>query len=169
MGVRIGDLSARTGASVRSIRYYEKQGLIASARSESGQRSFGEEAVERVVLIRRLFDAGLSSRTMADLLPCITDPRARTPYLAQRLREERDRVVVQVEQLSRTVEALDTVIGDLASAPDRVLDSDAGDPVLLVNGAEPSIGGAGKVATLQRRMQLSGVGAGRGRRIPSTG
>jgi DNA-binding transcriptional MerR regulator len=112
--VRIGELSARTGASVRSIRYYEKQGLIASARSDSGQRSFGEEAVERVVLIRRLFHAGLNSRTMADLLPCITDPGIRTPYLAQRLREERERILIQVEQLSRTVEALDTVIGDLA-------------------------------------------------------
>lgn len=112
--MRIGELAARTGASVRSIRYYETQGLIASARSASGQRTFGEEAVERVTLIRRLFDAGLTSRTMADLLPCITDPSVRTPYLTQRLREERERILIQVEQMSRTVAALDTVIGELA-------------------------------------------------------
>ena len=52
---------------------------------------------------------------MADLLPCITDPAVRTPYLARRLREERERIVDQIQQLGRTVTALDAVIGDLRS------------------------------------------------------
>ena len=116
--MRIGELSTRTGASVRSIRYYEQQGLIASARTASGQRTFGETAVERIVLIQRLLNAGLSSRTMADLLPCITDPSARTPYLARRLSTERERILTQMQQLTQTVRALDAVIGDLAQTSD---------------------------------------------------
>jgi DNA-binding transcriptional MerR regulator len=112
--MRIGELSARTGASVRSVRYYEQQGLLKSERTANGQRIFSEEAVERITLIRRLFGAGLSSATMADLLPCITDPGARTPYLAERLRQERDRILEQVEQLGRTAQTLEVVIHELA-------------------------------------------------------
>ncbi|WP_344013572.1 MerR family DNA-binding transcriptional regulator [Nocardiopsis exhalans] len=43
--MRIGELSRRTGASVRLLRYYEEQGLIGSTRSASGQRHFTEDAV----------------------------------------------------------------------------------------------------------------------------
>jgi DNA-binding transcriptional MerR regulator len=112
--MRIGELASRTGASVRSLRYYEQQGLLTSGRTSRGQRIFEDAAVERVLLIRRLLDAGLASRTMAELLPCITDPRARTPYLASRLDAERARIQAQIEQLRATVEALGQVICDLA-------------------------------------------------------
>lgn len=36
--MRFGDLAARTGASVRAIRYYEEQHLLTSVRSPGGQR-----------------------------------------------------------------------------------------------------------------------------------
>lgn len=118
--MRIGELSARTGASARSIRYYEDQGLLTSVRTDGGQRTYPEAAVDRVVLIRRLFDAGISSRTMYDLLPCMSDPSIRTPWLTDRLRAERERIVGEIEQLRQTVDALDTVIGDLVpQAPPR--------------------------------------------------
>ena len=111
--MRIGELSARTGASARSIRYYEEQGLLASVRTATGQRTYAEAAVDRVVLIRRLFDAGISSRTMYDLLPCMTDPSIRTPWLTDRLRDERERILGEIDQLTQTVAALDRAIGDL--------------------------------------------------------
>lgn len=119
--MRIGELSVRTGASARSIRYYEEQGLLTSVRTGSGQRTYPEAAVDRVALIRRLFDAGISSRTMYDLLPCMSDPSIRTPWLTDRLRAERERIVGEIEQLTLTVEALDSVIGDLqpAATPPR--------------------------------------------------
>ncbi|MGH3121741.1 MAG: MerR family DNA-binding transcriptional regulator, partial [Streptosporangiaceae bacterium] len=34
--MRIGELASKTGASVRSLRYYEQQGLLAAERSPSG-------------------------------------------------------------------------------------------------------------------------------------
>jgi len=115
MVMRIGELSARTGASARSIRYYEEQGLLTSERSGSGQRTYAESAVDRVLLIRRLFDAGIGSRTMSGLLPCLSDPTIRTPWLTDRLRDERERIVAEIAELAGTVAALDAVIGDLAA------------------------------------------------------
>ena len=74
--MRIGALSRATGASVRSLRYYEEQGLLTSARTGTGQRTYGEDAVARVRLLRQLYNAGLSSTTIATVLPCVDHPSA---------------------------------------------------------------------------------------------
>lgn len=107
--MRIGDLAARTGVSVRSLRYYEKQDLLASERSPSGQRHFPESAVDRVQLIQQLYAAGLPSRSILDLLPAVVHGRA-TPELLDRLSAERDRIDRQISDLVCTRNRLDTVI-----------------------------------------------------------
>jgi DNA-binding transcriptional MerR regulator len=104
--MRIGDLSAATGASARSLRYYEEQGLLTSSRTAGGQRVYPAQAIERVALIRSLLAAGLSSGTINDVLPCISDESLRTPWLAGRLRTELARVEEQIEDLRRTREIL---------------------------------------------------------------
>jgi DNA-binding transcriptional MerR regulator len=106
--VRIGELSARAGVSVRALRYYEEQGLLTSARSASGQRHYTEAAVERVVFLQRMYAAGLSSRTITELLPCVESPSAETSDAAlERMAEERDRLSEHIEDLIRTRDALD--------------------------------------------------------------
>jgi DNA-binding transcriptional MerR regulator len=104
--MRIGDLAEATGASARSLRYYEEQGLLASERSSGGQRHYPESAVERVSLIQSLLGAGLSSATISEVLPCITEQAIRTPWLAERLRAELSRVDEQITALHRTRDIL---------------------------------------------------------------
>jgi DNA-binding transcriptional MerR regulator len=106
--VRIGELSARAGVSVRALRYYEEQGLLTSTRSASGQRHYTEYAVERVVFLQRMYAAGLSSRTIIELLPCVDSPSEETSDAAlQRMAEERDRLSEHIADLIRTRDALD--------------------------------------------------------------
>lgn len=107
--MRIGDLAARTGVSVRSLRYYEQQGLLAAERSSSGQRHFPDGAVDRVRLIQQLYGAGLSSRTIVELIPCVVDGRA-TPELLARLAVQRDNIDRQIADLTDTRNRLDSVI-----------------------------------------------------------
>ncbi|GAA1827449.1 MerR family transcriptional regulator [Actinomadura chokoriensis] len=107
--MRIGDLAARTGVSVRSLRYYEQQGLLAAERSSSGQRQFPDGAVDRVRLIQQLYGAGLSSKTIAELIPCVVDGRA-TPELLARLAVQRDDIDRQIADLTDTRDRLDSVI-----------------------------------------------------------
>ena len=104
--MRIGDLAAATGASARSLRYYEDQGLLGSSRSTGGQRHYPGTAVERVTLIQSLLAAGLSSGTIYEVLPCITQEAVRTPALAARLRDELAKVDDQINSLHRTREVL---------------------------------------------------------------
>ena len=109
--MRIGELVARTGASRRSLRYYEDQGLLTSDRSPSGQRLYGEEHVERVRLVRAFLAAGLSSRTIAEMVPCMAQP---SPHGAHRalavLERERIRLRHAMEALADATSALDDLV-----------------------------------------------------------
>lgn len=108
--MRVGELSRRTGASVRSLRYYEECGLIGADRSSSGQRHFEESVVGRVLLIRQLLAAGLGTATIADVLPCMADPSSQTTRLTSRLVEERDRLSDEIAQRIATRDALERLI-----------------------------------------------------------
>ncbi|MGI5514530.1 MerR family transcriptional regulator [Streptomyces sp. CA-106131] len=106
--MRIGELAARTDVSVRSLRYYEEQGLLTSSRSASGQRHYTEAEVERVRFIQRLYAAGLSSRTISELLPCVDTPSERNSDAAlERMAQERNRPSEYIDELVRTRDALD--------------------------------------------------------------
>lgn len=112
--VRIGELATRTGVSVRALRYYEEQGLLAPERSPSGQRHFRDDAVDQVLLIQRLYAAGLSSRAIAELLPCVVDGSA-TPELVDRLEVQRGRIDGQIAALISVRDRLDSVIAGASS------------------------------------------------------
>jgi DNA-binding transcriptional MerR regulator len=113
--MRVGELAARTGVSVRALRYYEEQDLLSAERSPSGQRHYPESAVDRVQLIQQLYAAGLSSRTIVELLPCVVDGRA-TPALLARLAEERERVDRRITDLERVRDRLDSVTAAATSS-----------------------------------------------------
>jgi DNA-binding transcriptional MerR regulator len=115
--MRIGDVAVQAGVSVRALRYYEQQGLLYSTRSARGQRLYAEQAVERVRLIQRLYSAGLTSRTIADLMPCV-DAKVSTPESRARLAAERDRLDAQIAELIRARDELDDVIA-ATSSPDN--------------------------------------------------
>ncbi|MDR7302947.1 MerR family transcriptional regulator [Haloactinomyces albus] len=109
--MRIGELAKETGVSVRSLRYYEEQGLLSSHRSGSGQRHYSEDQVARVEFLKRLYSAGLSSRTIVELLPCAESPSVDNSDAAfARMLHERDRISDHIENLIRTRESLDALI-----------------------------------------------------------
>ncbi|AGP57640.1 MerR family transcriptional regulator [Streptomyces rapamycinicus] len=107
--MRIGELAARTGVSVRALRYYEEQGLLTSERSPSGQRQYADTAVDRVLWIQCLYAAGLSSKILREFLPC-TYTGVATPDTIDRLTVERDRINAQMADLATTRDRLDAVI-----------------------------------------------------------
>lgn len=109
--MRIGELAGRAGVSVRSLRYYEEQGLLAPTRSSSGQRHYLEADVERVRFVQRMFGAGLSSRTIVEVLPCVESPSEGTSDATwARLVSERDRLDEHIRDLLQTRESLDELI-----------------------------------------------------------
>ncbi|MFJ6071088.1 MerR family transcriptional regulator [Streptomyces sp. NPDC093065] len=109
--MRIGELASRAGVSVRSVRYYEEQGLLVSTRSAGGQRQYTEHEVERVEFLQRLYAAGLSSRTIAELLPCVDSPSEdHSDAALERMAQERDRLSGHIDDLIRTRDALNDLM-----------------------------------------------------------
>ncbi|WP_309113309.1 MerR family transcriptional regulator [Saccharothrix sp.] len=109
--MRIGELSARTGTSRRLLRYYEERGLIASTRCANGYRDYDERLVDRVLQVRGLLDAGLPTRIIKQILPCLDKPRViyfpdATPEMLATLEQERDRMTERVECLTRNRDAI---------------------------------------------------------------
>ena len=109
--MRIGELATQSGVSVRALRYYEEHGLLRPLRSTTGQRLYEAGAVERVRLLRRLYGAGLSSSTIATLLPCVDSPSEDVTLEAlDVMRREHARISLQVDQLAATRDDLTYLI-----------------------------------------------------------
>lgn len=67
--MQIGEVAARTGLSLRTIRHYEETGLVTpSARSQGGFRLYTETDVARLMVIRRMKPLGFTLDQMRDLL-----------------------------------------------------------------------------------------------------
>ncbi|MYV51838.1 MerR family transcriptional regulator [Streptomyces sp. SID3212] len=125
--MRIGELAARAQVSVRSVRYYEEQGLLTSTRSASGQRHYPDAAVERVVFIQLLYAGGLSSRTIVELLPCVDAPsEANSDFALERMELERDRLSARIADLLRTRDALDGLMATARTYREEVGTAAAG-------------------------------------------
>lgn len=119
--MRISELERRTGVSQRLLRYYEEQGLLRPERLPSGYRVYAEDDVTTVEHIRNLLAAGLSTTTIADLLPCMGSAGgqliADCPELLLDLHRERARLSTAIAELTTARSTLDQVI---ATAPPSV-------------------------------------------------
>ncbi|MCU4746874.1 MULTISPECIES: MerR family transcriptional regulator [Streptomyces] len=106
--MQIGELSRLSGASVRSLRYYEQQGLLRSERRSNGYREYPDEAVETVQAIRSLLDIGLPTALLKDVLPCtVGEPsESACPQLLERITALRDDVRSRADRLEAITQSL---------------------------------------------------------------
>ncbi|MEM1088044.1 MAG: helix-turn-helix domain-containing protein [Pseudomonadota bacterium] len=71
----IGRLSKAGGVKVTTIRYYESIGLMGVPdRSESGQRLYGEDSVQRLSFIRHARDLGFPMDAIRELIQLQSEP-----------------------------------------------------------------------------------------------
>ncbi len=67
----IGELSARSGFSRDTIRFYEKQGLIAVSRKlrrDNNYKEYTQQVLDRLFAIKRLKNFGFTLHEVAELL-----------------------------------------------------------------------------------------------------
>lgn len=112
-GLRIGELAALAGVSVRSLRYYEEQGLLEADRDMSGYRRYDLDAPARVARIQLLLAAGLCSSKIGELLPS-TDGDGESVTLSADLVDEleiaRRRIDAQIDDLRASQDVLDRLL-----------------------------------------------------------
>lgn len=116
--MKIGELARRSGVSVRSLRYYEEQGLLAPTRNGVGHRVYQPLDVDRVVGIQELYAAGFCSAVVRDLLPEVIDPGAHEPSRVRaKFDEARRRLEDEILDIRRELLVLDQLRSRLGLAP----------------------------------------------------
>ncbi|MBP3964743.1 MerR family transcriptional regulator [Paenibacillus lignilyticus] len=69
--MKIGQLAKETGVSIRSLRYYEQQGLISPLRQANGYREYSHLTVHTVETIKLYLNLGLTTEQIAGFLTCV--------------------------------------------------------------------------------------------------
>jgi DNA-binding transcriptional MerR regulator len=100
----IGELSTLTEASPRSLRHYESLGLLQTIRAENGYRHYADESVDRVKAIRFLLASGLTTTTIAQILPAMMYQHCKLadPQVRSAIEQEAERIKLQIDQLNRS-------------------------------------------------------------------
>ena len=81
----IGELSARSGVSSSALRFYERQGLIASRRTDGNQRRYDRATLRRVALVQAGKAAGVPLERIRSALDLLPDRRTPTKRDWERL------------------------------------------------------------------------------------
>lgn len=108
----IGQLAARTGLSVSSIRFYEGKGLVSPARNAGGQRRFPRSDIRRLSFVVIAQMLGLSIGDIEIQLRRL--PEGRTPTKqdwAEISRRVRGAIDARIAALARMRDRLDGCIG----------------------------------------------------------
>lgn len=107
MTMRIGDLAARAGVPVATVRYYERRGLIGEPpRTRAGYRSYNGAVADRLRFIKRAQDLGFTLEEIQELLGLrVDDPASCAAVEAatqDKLTDVR-RKIVELERLEATL------------------------------------------------------------------
>ena len=108
----IGELSARSGVSQSALRFYERQGLIDSRRTDGNQRRYHGTTLRKVALIQAGKVAGIQLERIREALEALPADRPPTKRDWERLsRSWRRELDERIETLQAIRGRLTTCIG----------------------------------------------------------
>ncbi|MGZ3273416.1 MAG: MerR family transcriptional regulator [Caulobacteraceae bacterium] len=110
-----GETARRLGVTTKALRVYEREGLVASRRAESGWRLYGPAQFARLHQIIVLRDLGLSLRSIKTLI-------GSQSRLRDVLRLQRESLVSQQDKIRRAIALIETAQRRLDEGRDLSLD-----------------------------------------------
>jgi DNA-binding transcriptional MerR regulator len=101
--VLIGELARDSGTTAKTLRFYEGQGLLPEpARTPSGYRDYGPDAVGRVVFIRDAQAAGFTLRQIGQILGIRDGGQPPCEHVGQLIDQRLDQVAQRIAELEQT-------------------------------------------------------------------
>lgn len=93
--ITIGELSKQTGCHIETVRYYERMGLLPKPpRTEGGHRLYDQNAIKRLVFIRRSRELGFSLDEIRALLQLVDGRR----YTCQQIKTLMEQHLGEIKQ-----------------------------------------------------------------------
>lgn len=106
--MRIGELAAATGETVKTLRFWEEQGLLEAQRSESGYRYFARRMAERSRFIRQAQALGFTLGEIRGILELRGDGLQPCDDVRSQLRDHLEAIqqrLTELKALERELEA----------------------------------------------------------------
>lgn len=119
--LKISELSAQTGLSAHTLRFYEKHGLIsASKRSEAGYRFYTEADVRRVQFVKTARNTGFSLEDIAQLLSIRVDKKSHSCQEVTDITQKKlDEVNGKIEELQAMQQTLEILLESCCGGPEN--------------------------------------------------
>lgn len=109
--MKIGDVARITGASTKTIRFYEEAGLLPEpTRTPGGHRAYEPDIAERLGFIRRCQAAGMTLQEIRQILTVHDRGESPCGHVRALLAERRDTVRAQIAELITLETHLDTLL-----------------------------------------------------------
>lgn len=128
-----GELAKHCGATLRTVRFYEGEGLIEADRSCGGHRAFDRKAAERLKLILDFREAGLSLAEIRELFELKSSagcPQSASKNMTSFLLEQQEvlaRKIATLERLKAELSQMQHRLEDCASCKTPSFPQDCGE------------------------------------------
>ena len=100
--MRIGELAARAGTSVKTIRYYDRIGVLASAkRTDAGYRLYGDDALDRYRFVRAAQAVGLRLGEIREIIALRDRGEAPCGFVVELIGRRADELDERIGELER--------------------------------------------------------------------
>ncbi len=112
-GLSTGELARQGGVNLESIRFYEREGLLAKPpRTAAGYRMFNADDARRVRFIKRAQELGFSLREIKELLAL----RLEADTSCSDVRQKADAKLTDIDQKIRDLQRMKNALARLATA-----------------------------------------------------
>lgn len=106
----IGEVAKRSGVGVETVRFYEREGLIAEPpRKASGYRQYPLETVDRIRFTRRAKELGFTLQEIKELFSLRLAPETTCEDIRNRAEDKILEVEKKITQLTQIKKALKTL------------------------------------------------------------
>src|SRR5262249_8248145 len=113
--LKIGDVAQRTGLTVDTVRFYEKEGLLGKVSRTAGIRRYDVAAVRRLGCVRTAVALGFPLAEVRALLAVRVSSRTSCETLRERARGKLADVDARIVELQRIRNALEQLADTCAS------------------------------------------------------
>ena len=114
--MRIGDLAAEAGVTVKAVRYYESQGLLKPRREANGYRTYRDEDVAVVREVKALLSLGLTAEQTYPFIECLRAGNDRADVCPASLTAYRARIAEVDRRIAELAELRIKLAGLLTDA-----------------------------------------------------
>lgn len=109
--MKIGTVAKKTGIGIETIRFYEREGLIAvPGRGSSGYREYGDAIEIRLSFIRRAKDLGFSLKEIKELLSLKAKPKSKCASVKIKATKKIEEIEEKIGQLESIKWALKELV-----------------------------------------------------------